>query len=160
MVDVRRLGPGDEAVAREMFTMLTAVFEEDDDGSATGEPLRDDDVMSLLRREDFWAVVATEGEEVVGGLTAHTLPMTRSRSKELFIYDLAVRVDRQRRGIGRALVIELLSLAGEARIETAFVPAENEDTHALEFYRAVGGVSSPVTFFTFSAARERGPTHV
>lgn len=150
MAQVRRLRAGDEPVAREMFRMMAAVFEEDDEEGPDGQSLRDDDVMALLRREDFWAVVATEGEAVVGGVTAHALPMTRSRSTELFIYDLAVRADWQRRGIGRALVSELLALARESGIDTAFVPADNEDTHALEFYRAVGGVPSPVTFFTFS----------
>ena len=107
-------------------------------------------MVSLLRREEFWAVVATEGGAVVGGLTAHALPMTRSRSTELFIYDLAVRVDRQRQGIGRALVDHLLALGRTAGIDTTFVPADDEATHALEFYRALGGAPQPVTFFTFS----------
>lgn len=144
MPTVRRLGPGDEAVARELFALMAAVFEEDEDPAAPA------DVASLLRREDFWALAAM-GDVVVGGLTAHALPMTRNRSTELFIYDLAVRADRQRRGTGRALVTELRSLANEAGIATVFVPADDEDTHALDFYRAVGGVPSPVTFFTFSS---------
>jgi aminoglycoside 3-N-acetyltransferase I len=148
MVAVRRLGSGDEAVAREMFATMAEVFAEDEGDAA--EPLDDDHVVALLRRVEFWAVVAIEGGAVVGGLTAHALPMTRSRSTELFIYDLAVRSDRQRRGIGRALVEHLLTLARTAGIDTTFVPADDEDTHALEFYRAVGGVPSRVTFFTFS----------
>ena len=147
MADIRRLQFGDEAIAKEMFAMMVAVFDEDE---PDGEPLRDEDVAALLRREDFWAVVATEGHQIVGGLTAHALPMTRSRSTELFIYDLAVRVDRQRRGVGRALVEALIALGRQAGIDVAFVPAENEDEHALEFYRAIGGVPSAVTFFTFS----------
>jgi len=130
--------------------MMAEVFAEDDEGGLDGDPLGDDDARSLLRREEFWAIVATEGDVVVGGLTAHALPMTRSRSTELFIYDLAVRADRQRRGIGRALVAELLARARDSGIGTAFVPADNEDTHALEFYRAIGGAPAPVTFFTFS----------
>jgi aminoglycoside 3-N-acetyltransferase I len=162
-----RLGPGDEALAREMFTTLTDVFGEDDGADdERGEPLRDADIAALMRRRDFWALVAIEatgaagagegvgghgtGGTVVGGLTAHALPMTRDRSTELFIYDLAVPTDRQRRGIGRALVATLLSLGREAGIGVAFVPADNEDTHALDFYRAVGGEESPVTFFTFA----------
>lgn len=131
-----------------MFATMAEVFAEDEGDAA--EPLDDDHVVALLRRVEFWAVVAIEGGAVVGGLTAHALPMTRSRSTELFIYDLAVRSDRQRRGIGRALVEHLLTLARTAGIDTTFVPADDEDTHALEFYRAVGGVPSRVTFFTFS----------
>jgi aminoglycoside 3-N-acetyltransferase I len=155
MVDIRRLGPGDEAVALEMFEMMTAVFGEGDDERGGGEPLREEDVAALLSRKEFWAISATAGSVVVGGLTAHALPMTRSRSTELFIYDLAVSSERQRRGIGRALVAELLSLARSAGTDTVFVPAENEDTHALAFYSAVGGVPSPVTFFTLSSRADQ-----
>jgi aminoglycoside 3-N-acetyltransferase I len=152
MAKVRRLVPGDERLARETFRTMEAVFEEDESETrdAEGEPLRDEDVADLLRREEFWALVATEDDDVVGGVTAHVLPMTRNRGTELFLYDLAVRADRQRRGIGRALVGELLALAHLAGIGTAFVPADEEDTHALEFYRAIGGTESKVRFFTFS----------
>lgn len=149
MTQVHRLRVGDEAIARETFCMMAAVFDEDEPSPADRQPLGDADVRSLLEREHFWALTALEGDAVVGGLTAHVLPMTRSRSTELFIYDVAVRIDRQRRGIGRALLVELLALARASGIETAFVPADNEDTHALDFYRAVGGTPSPVTFFTF-----------
>lgn len=147
MAEVFRLGPGDEAVARELFALLAAVFAEQGDA----EPLTESDAASLLKRKEFWALVALEGDRVVGGVTAHALPMTRARATELFIYDLAVRPDRQRQGLGRALITELLSLARAAGIETAFVPADDEDRHALDFYRAVGGAAAPVTFFTFSA---------
>jgi aminoglycoside 3-N-acetyltransferase I len=147
---VRRLGPGDEEIAREMFATMAAGFAEDGETDDDGTPLDDEYVRLLLRREDFFAVVATEGNCVLGGVTAHALPMTRNRATELFIYDLAVRADRRRKGIGRALVTELLASAAAAGIKTSFVPADNEDTHALDFYRALGGEASPVTFFTFS----------
>ncbi len=66
-----------------------------------------------------------------------------------FIYDLAVRVDRQRRGIGRRLVSYVPASAAECGITDVFVPADDEDEHALEFYRALGGAPSAVTIFTF-----------
>jgi aminoglycoside 3-N-acetyltransferase I len=143
-MEIRRLRPGDEKSAHEMCAMMAAVFEEDRDA------LSDDYVRALLKREDFWAVVATDAGSVVGGITAYTLPLTRSPVAELFIYDLAVVADRQRMGIGRALLTELLSLAATAGINASFVAADNEDTHALDFYRALGGDASPVTLFTFS----------
>jgi aminoglycoside 3-N-acetyltransferase I len=127
-----------------MCAMMASVFEEDRDA------LSDDYVRTLLQREDFWAVVASDAGSVVGGITAYTLPLTRSPVAELFIYDLAVVAERQRTGIGRALLTELLSLAATAGINTSFVAADNEDTHALDFYRALGGEASPVTLFTFA----------
>jgi aminoglycoside 3-N-acetyltransferase I len=147
---VRRLGPHDEAIAQQMFATLAAEFGEDDKGPNAGPPLDEDYVQGLLSKRDFWAVVAIDGSDVVGGVTGHALPMTRDPSSELFIYDLAVRSDRQRRGIGRALITELLALASAAGIKTSFVPADNEDEHALEFYRALGGDAAPVTIFTFA----------
>jgi aminoglycoside 3-N-acetyltransferase I len=86
---------------------------------------------------------------VVGGITAHTLPLTRSAMSELFIYDVAVHAAHQRRGVGRLLLDYLRSAAAEAGIAVAFVAADNEDAHALDFYRAVGGASAPVPIFTF-----------
>ena len=152
MATIRRLVPGDERLARETFRTMAAVFDEEEGASSDsdGGSLRDEDLVALLRRDEFWALVALEGDEVVGGVTAHALPMTRHRGSELFLYDLAVRADKQRRGIGRALVSELLLLARRVGIGTAFVPADEEDSHALEFYRAIGGTESNVRFFTFS----------
>jgi len=34
-------------------------------------------------------------------------------------------------------------------IADLFVPADNDDRHALQFYRRLGGVAAPVTIFTF-----------
>jgi aminoglycoside 3-N-acetyltransferase I len=77
--------------------------------------------------------------------------MTRSESAELFIYDLAVDPPHQRTGIGRALVDALRAQGAAAGISVAFVPADNEDTYALDFYRAIGGDEAPVTIFTFES---------
>lgn len=105
---------------------------------------------ALFRRKDFWAVAALAGGEVVGGVTAHTLLMTRREGAELFIYDVAVRPDRQRQGVGRRLLATLRDLAAREGIGDVFVPAETEDVHALDFYRALGGEPTPVVMFTFA----------
>ena len=69
---------------------------------------------------------------------------------EIFIYDIAVRADRQRQGVGRRLIGALREMAATQGIHDLFVPADDEDAHALEFYRALGATGSPVTFFAFS----------
>lgn len=143
---VRRLSAGERDVARRLFALMAEVFGEG------GEALSGAYVDRLLGREDFWAVAAFEGDDPIGGLTAHTLPMTRSESAEIFIFDIAVHADHQRRGVGRQLVTLLREEAARAGIDTVFVPADNDDEHALDFYRALGGASSAVTLFTFSSA--------
>jgi aminoglycoside 3-N-acetyltransferase I len=140
---IRRLAAGDRELARATFGMMAAVFDE------RVRPLADEYVDTLLARADFWAFAAVEGDEPVGGITAHVLPMTRSPSRELFVYDVAVREDRQRRGIGRAMLVELVAQAGREGLESVFVAVADEDVHAMDFYRAVGGSAAPVTMFSF-----------
>ncbi|MCT7991069.1 GNAT family N-acetyltransferase [Laspinema olomoucense] len=143
-MQTKRLTDGDRKLARKLFTLMAEVFAE------ACEPLSDDYLDSLLTRGDFWAIAAFVGDDIVGGITAHTLPMTRSESSEVFIYDIAVRLDYQRQGIGRHLMIALAEAVAAVGIWEVFVGADNEDIHALDFYQALGGVPSPVTIFTFS----------
>lgn len=141
----RRLGPGDERDARELFALMASVFDED------AEPLGEEYLGRLLTSTSFWAVAAFEGGRVVGGITAHTIPMTRAHSAELFVYDLAVHEDIRRRGVGRRLVEALRAQAADAGIAEVFVAADEEDVHALEFYRSLSGRESPTAFFTWDA---------
>jgi aminoglycoside 3-N-acetyltransferase I len=146
---VVRLTTADRHRARVLFALMANVFGEE------AEELADDYIDSLLARGDFWAIAAISEEEVVGGLTAHTLPMTRAASSEIFIYDLAVRKDLQRRGIGRDLVRALCDEAAALGILTVFVPVDRDDVHALDFYRALHGVPMAMTMFTFTGGAGR-----
>jgi aminoglycoside 3-N-acetyltransferase I len=140
--EVQRLGPGDREDARDLFALLAGVF-----GEAHG-PLSDAYIDALLARPEFWALAARADGRIVGGLTAHTLPMTRDESREIFIFDLGVQVDHRRQGVGRALLTYLRDAATGAGAGQVFVAADVEDTEALELYRAVGGEETPVAMFT------------
>lgn len=148
-IHTRRLMDGDRELARSLFALMAEVFAE------PSAPLSDSYLDRLLRTDTFWALAAFVGAEIVGGITAHALPLTRTEGSELFIYDLAVRADWQRYGVGRSLVTALREQAALAGIQTVFVPADNDDLHALNFYRALGGEPAAVTFFTFSGDAER-----
>jgi aminoglycoside 3-N-acetyltransferase I len=146
-----RLTTGDRDLAKALFALMSNVFEEN------SQVLCDEYVDKLLGRADFWAIAAFSGDDIIGGVTAHTLPMTRAESSEVFIYDVAVQRDYQRRGIGRQLVTRLLEEAAASGIRDVFVPADNDDVHALDFYRALGGDASAVTIFTFTRKDDRKP---
>jgi aminoglycoside 3-N-acetyltransferase I len=139
-----RLSAQDRDLAKRLFKLMAEAF-----GEAC-EALSDEYVDRILAREDFWVIAALSGDEIVGGITAHTLPMTRTASSEVFIYDLAVREEHRRRGVGRQLVTHLRNEAAAVGIVDVFVAADNDDEHALDFYRALGGAGSPVTIFTFA----------
>ena len=138
----KRLQPGDRDLARVLFALMADVFEE------ACEVLSDRYLDQLLAREGVWRSLRTA--VIIGGITAHSLPMTRTETAEMFIYDLAVRRDHQRTGVGRHLVADLQEKAAARGIENLFVAADNGDVHALDFYRALGGAASPVTLFDFA----------
>ena len=142
-IRIGRLSAEDIDRGRELFLLLADVFETD------SRPLSSEYLARLLARPDFWALAASIDGRTVGGLTAHTLPLTRNEESEIFIYDIAVLPHYQRQGIGRELVTAIRTQASAAGIAVVWVPAGNEDTHALDFYQALGGEPAPVTVFTF-----------
>jgi aminoglycoside 3-N-acetyltransferase I len=77
--------------------------------------------------------------------------MTSSEGAEVFLYDIAVALEHQRRRIGRQLVDALRGEASSKGISTMFVPADGDDAQALRFYAALGGRASKVTLFDFSS---------
>lgn len=141
---VQRLGQQDRDVARRTLALMAEVF------GAPPASLSDAYLDQLLARSEFWVLTAMSNGTVVGGLTAHTLPMTGFEGAEVFLYDIAVHPTYHRRGFGRRLVSALRSEARSLQLNTVFVLADDEDTHALDFYRALGGTPSKVTLFEFS----------
>lgn len=148
-IRTRRLGPSDVALASATLACMAEAFGE------PYEPVSEPYLRRILAREDFWLLAALDGQRPVGGLTAWALPLTRVEVSELFIYDLAVHPANQRTGVGRMLMWELRRMAAAVGMMVAWVPADDDDAHALEFYRAIGGVASPVTIFTFTTPRGR-----
>jgi aminoglycoside 3-N-acetyltransferase I len=142
-VQVRRLGTRDRELARVTFDLLADVFGEKRDR------LSDAYLDELLARPWFLVFAATDGGRAVGGLTAHVLPMTANEGTEIFIYDVAVADDYQRRGVGRRLLGAVRDEASGLSTSSVFVLANNEDAGALAFYRALGGAASGVTLFGF-----------
>ncbi len=144
-IRVKRLGPADLSVARQAFALMAEVFAEE------GELLSDGYLEVLLRRSNFWALAAFSDAEILGGLTAHVIPMTRKEAAEVLLYDIAVASQHQRKGIGRRLLKELLTFTSREGASEIFVLTDVGDTQALDFYRGLGGKPSPVTLFSFPA---------
>ena len=141
---ITRLGPDDVRLAQATFALMGQVFE-DPPHTVPADAY----VVGLLARPDLWAYAAVDDDRPVGGLTAFVLPLTRTEASELFVYDVAVREDQQRRGVGRALLERLLADGAAAGLAEMWVPADDEDTHALDFYRRTGGTPQAVTIFTY-----------
>jgi len=143
-IEVKRLVQGDVAVFKLLIHLFNVVFEEDE--AAIGSEAH---LSKLLSNNHFVAMTAFYDNELAGGLTAYELPMYSSDRSEIFLYDLAVKPDFQRRGIGKRLIHHLQDYCLANRINEFFVMAHEEDIDAVEFYRSTGGKSEKVVNFLY-----------
>lgn len=93
-------------------------------------------LSTLLAKEDFRAIVALSEGQVLGGLTLYFLPQYYAHKPLAYLYDLAVKTEFQRQGIGKQLMTFTQQYCKKAGFEEIFVQADKVDVHALNFYRA------------------------
>lgn len=134
MFAVRRLGPGDEAV-------LAAIAEDASDFDLAGlsgpePPLARSDAAAYLADPAVLHWVAEEEGQVVGELLCHLLRLPSGAGRELLLYAIGVRSPHRRRGIGRALVEEMLLWMEDGDVPEVWVLADNPGAEA--FYAACG----------------------
>jgi len=142
-IEIKRLTKEDLPTFTALLHVFNQVFEEE------SKIVNESSLLHLLNNNEFVVIVALAENEVVGGLTAYELPMYHSDSSEIFLYDLAVKPEYQRMGIGKRLLQSLKEHCIENGIKGFFVMAHEEDNHAVEFYRATGGKAEKVVNFVY-----------
>ena len=125
-MEIRRLGPGDEDVVRELATRPPHV--------------------ALLADERTIFLVAFEGGQPVGFTFGYVLPRRHGAPTVLFVYEIGVEEGHRRRGIGKEL---MRRLASEAGAEEGFVLTEPDNEAANALYRSVGGTPTEVVQWDF-----------
>ncbi len=106
-------------------------------------------LQQLLAKESFLVFVALVNNKVIGGLTTYNLEQYYSEKSSVYIYDLAVKKEFQRQGVGRSLIASLNSYCEKIGMKEVFVQADLEDSHAIEFYRSTGGIEEKVVHFSY-----------
>ncbi|RZL40910.1 MAG: GNAT family N-acetyltransferase [Pedobacter sp.] len=106
-------------------------------------------LQQLLAKEDFMVFVAIQNNEVIGGLTAYTLQQYYVQKPVVYIYDLAVKREFQRHGIGKKLIAEINNYCKGIGVQEVFVQADEVDDYALDFYRSTGGSAEKVVHFSY-----------
>lgn len=119
----------------EKFVALIGVFEAVFEMKEFRIPDRTHLQVLLSDRANFHVAVALMDNVVVGGLTAYTLRQYYSSRPLVYIYDLAVKSELQRQGIGRRLIDYVRGHFSSLGFEEVFVQADRVDTHAVDFYR-------------------------
>jgi aminoglycoside 3-N-acetyltransferase I len=143
-IQIRRLRSTDLIRMKELILLFNTVFKSNHPQTAS-----DKNIGILLAKQEFVVYAAFHKEIIVGGVTAYELGMYDSEQPELFLYDIAVKVEFQRQGIGKTLLIELKKHCKERKIRLLFVAADKGDSHALKFYAESGGQGNEVVHFNY-----------
>jgi aminoglycoside 3-N-acetyltransferase I len=141
---VRQLNPQEISLFKELVILFGEVFEMKD-----FKMPQDQYLQKLLSKNNFFVFVAMKENKVVGGLTAYELPSYYTGSSEIYLYDLAVKNEFQRKGIGRKLLESLSSFCKENNYQEFFVQADVEDKHALGFYQSTGRIPEKVIHYSY-----------
>jgi GNAT superfamily N-acetyltransferase len=137
---IRTAEPGDVVVLRDLYRR-SSLSNDGDRASLLAHPdALDFHELPVLERRTR---VAIDGERIVGFATMRVHGMLAE------LDDLFVDPEWMRRGVGRHLIIDATTLARSNRITRIEVTA---NTHALDFYGAVGFVVDGATETQFGPA--------
>jgi len=106
-------------------------------------------LLTLISDPHFIVFCAIENNVVIGGTTAYVLSSYYTSAAELYIYDVAVNKEHQRKGVGKSLLKALKEWSKENGVTNLFVQANKEDESAIRFYLSAGGRQEDVVHFTF-----------
>ncbi len=140
----QKLEPHQREYLSAMIELYIIVFERENSSIPSIEYLE-----RLLQDERMMFMSAILDNEVVGALTAYVLPSVYGTFNEVFLYDLAIKTTLQRKGIGRHLLYELKAYCKQMGYREIFVAGEMEDTDAILFYKAAGGLPQNVVHFSY-----------
>jgi ribosomal protein S18 acetylase RimI-like enzyme len=129
-VDVEELGPGDdEKVAR-----AAHLFDDPVDAPA---------VRAFLADPRHHLLIASEGGEPAGFVSAIELLHPDKERPEMFIYELGVDERFRRRGAATALLERLKERCVERGCREMFVLTDDQNEAAMRTYRKAGGGREP-----------------
>ena len=134
--EIRRLGPQDLPLLRELNALFGEAFDERD--TYLESPPDDDYCRSLLADPGVILIAAIADGRVVGGLGGYRLRKFEQARSEIYIYDLAVAADSRRLGIATALIEAVRQVARETDCWVIFVQGEEQDEPAIALYRKLG----------------------
>ena len=136
-IEVTRLAVGDEEIVRRL-SLEDARFEEDDVEPRARLPHTVESARAFLSIETNVQLAAFDGDQPVGQLLAYELIRRHGDGKMVFVYEIGVRDDYRRQGVGRSLFEALQAICRERGITRSFVITNERNRTAMAFYRALG----------------------
>ena len=133
---IRRLSSPDIALMRRLNALFGDVFAEPE--TYGGEPPTDEYLKDLLAKDHVVVLVASSGEEILGGLVAYELDKFERARREFYIYDLAVAEEHRRRHVATGLIGHLREIASMRGGWVVYVQADYGDDPAIALYEKLG----------------------
>ncbi|MBA3649706.1 MAG: GNAT family N-acetyltransferase [Chitinophagales bacterium] len=106
-------------------------------------------LQQLLEKDDFFVFVALLDNKVVGGLTSYIMHQYYSKAPLVYIFDLAVKTEFQRQGIGKMLIKANNHYCKTIGTEAVMVQADEADDYAIKFYHSTGATAEKVIHFEY-----------
>jgi aminoglycoside 3-N-acetyltransferase I len=152
---IRTLGPDDLTLMGAMSTMFGEAFQ--DVPTYNSARPREAYLERLLGSDNFIALAAVKGDEVVGGIAAYVLDKFEQERSEIYIYDLAVAAGHRRQGIATEVIMTLKKIAASRGAYVVSVQADLGDDPAIALYTKLG-TREDVLHFDISTT-EKGCTN-
>ncbi|HEX6701912.1 MAG TPA: GNAT family N-acetyltransferase [Gaiellaceae bacterium] len=137
-VTVRRLAVGDEGAVQRL-SLDDARFDERSASARPRTPHTIESAREFLASEKTFQLAGFAGGEPVGHLLAYELIRRHGDGKTMLVYEIGVRDDHRRAGVGTALFDELRRICRRRGISRAFVITNESNEPAMDFYRSQGG---------------------
>ena len=130
------------------FIELRQIFVREYDANAA--VLDEQQSKQLSDNRNFIAVGATVGFELVGGLAAHIVTNYYKGGNDLFIYDIAIKPEHQKKGIGNELIKFTKQFCIDHNIKEMYVAVDENDENGLAYYRKTEGQERASRFFVYN----------
>jgi aminoglycoside 6'-N-acetyltransferase I len=129
-IEIKILRAGDEAILK---NVQEDVFD---------FAIRADTALEMLSDPRHHLVVAID-DGVVVGMASGVHYVHPDKPAELWINEVGVASSHRRRGIGRAVIEKLLTLAREVGCREAWVLTDRQNEPAMRLYATAGGEEAP-----------------
>lgn len=101
-------------------------------------PCDDAAVAEFVADPNRWLLLAVQGGRVIGSLNGHALRHPHRREPQFLLYEIDVRPEARRRGVGTALVRAFVDGAREAGAFEVWIPTNESNAAAMALYERCG----------------------
>jgi ribosomal protein S18 acetylase RimI-like enzyme len=96
----------------------------------------DEELNSVLRKKNLVFYVALDGKKIVGGAIAHALPSVFGEERSLYVQDIAVKKNYQRKKVGTHLMKCLVMECRAYQYKNIFLQTTLSNKIAIKFFKS------------------------